>query len=77
MPGDRLNKKARKGFFVVEMAGIEPASERLDRQMSTSVVKVYVLLITSSFTSLLSASCLSPKALFPGGSSVNRGTPTL
>ncbi len=29
--------------FIVEMAGIEPASERLDHQISTSVVKLFDL----------------------------------
>ncbi len=30
-------------FSSVEMAGIEPASERLDHQISTSVVKLFDL----------------------------------
>jgi len=33
-----MKKPGKPGIFRVEMAGIEPASERLDLQISTSVV---------------------------------------
>ena len=48
----------------VEMAGIEPASERFNRQISTSVVDHLISPQTDGSTYLGAASYLDPKALF-------------
>jgi hypothetical protein len=54
----------------VEMAGIEPASERFNRQISTSVVDHLILPQADGPTYLKAASHLDPKALFHAANSV-------
>ena len=54
----------------VEMAGIEPASERFNRQMSTSVVDHLISLRADGSTYLKAASRLDPKALFHAANGV-------
>ena len=62
---------------IVEMAGIEPASERIDRRISTSVVNSVVLPGNGELTNHLPASRLDPKVLFHTFNDVTYGTLTL
>ena len=43
----RIKISSYWAYFSVEMAGIEPASERLDHQISTSVVKLFCLAVST------------------------------
>lgn len=57
-------KKARRSWLLVEMAGIEPASERIDHQISTSVVDLVSRRLNHDPQNEKPASRLDPKALF-------------
>jgi len=59
------------------MAGIEPASERLEPRTSTSVVGLVCRWQPSEGQNWLQASRLSPKALFRADRGVPCGTPAL
>jgi hypothetical protein len=48
-------------FYKVEMAGFEPASERFDPRMSTSVVKCLILPVERSFTLLSTSQPFEPE----------------
>jgi hypothetical protein len=66
-----------KVCFLVEMAGIEPASERIDPQISTSVVILYFSLYGSRMTmKAIQPATGTRKPLFRTVSGVTCGTPT-
>ena len=61
-------------LFLVEMAGIEPASERIDRQISTSVVDLFSRRPIHDQQNERPASRLDPKVLFHAAHGKLHGT---
>ena len=59
------------------MAGIEPASERLERRTSTSVADLYSYCRLGDPQPTFATSRLDPKALFHAIRDLTHGTPTL